>query len=78
MKKNMVLNLNRDVKVRCVGEFYDKTINETKIVIINHYNNIGELNKIMQKSRGEIKLIEKIEVKVIIEARINKKNGYVF
>ena len=44
--------LYRDVKVRCVCEFYDKIINETKIIIIDRYNIIGELNKIMQKSRG--------------------------
>ena len=71
MRKNMVF-LFRDVKVRCVGEFYDKIINETKIIIINRYNIIGELNKIMQKSRGENKLIKKIEVKIIIEGGINK------
>ena len=64
--------LYRNVKVRCVGEFYDKIKNETKIININRYNNIGELNKIMQKSRGEIKLIIIIEAKNIIEGRINK------
>ena len=31
----------------------------------------------MQKSRSEIKLIKKIEVKVIIEARINKKKHWI-
>ena len=49
-----------------------KKINETKFIIINHYNIIGELNNIMQKSRVEIKLSKIIEVKIIIEGRINK------
>ena len=63
---------NRVVKVKCIAEFYDKTINETKIIIIDRYNIIGELNKIMQNWRGEIKLVKIIEVKIIIEGRINK------
>ena len=62
-------DLYRDVKVRCIGEFYEKIINETKIIIVNRYNIIGELNKIMQKSRGGIKIIE---VKIIIEVRTYK------
>ena len=49
-------DLLRVVKVKCVGEFYDKIINESKIIIIDLNNIIGELKKIMQKSRGEIKL----------------------
>ena len=49
-------NNNRVVKVKYVGEFHDKTKNETKNIIIDRYNIIGELNKIMQKSRGEIEL----------------------
>ena len=65
-------NNNRVVKVECVGELYDKIKNETKIIIIDRYNIIGELNKIMQKSRGEIKLIKIFEVKIIFEGRINK------
>ena len=71
-EKEYAFNLHRDVKVRCVGELYDKKINETKIIIIDRYNNIGEFNKIMQKSRDEIKPNKKIEVKFIIEVRINK------
>ena len=62
----------RDVKVRFVGEFYDKIINETKIIITDRYSIFGELNKIMQKSRGEIKFIKIIEVKIISEGRNNK------
>ena len=64
--------LYTDVKVRCVGQFYDKKIYETKNVFINHYNISGELNKMLRKSRGEIKIIKKIEVKIILEGRINK------
>ena len=49
-EKDYGFNKNRVVKVECVGEFYDKTKNETKSNIIDRYNIIGELNKIMQKS----------------------------
>ena len=65
-------DLYRVVKVKCVDEFYDKMKNDSKIFIIDRYNIIGELNKIMQKSRGEIKLIEKIQVKITIVGRIYK------
>ena len=65
-------NLNRVVRVKCFAEFYDKIINQSKIFINDRYNFIGELNKIMRKSRDEIKLIKIIEVRIIIEGRINK------
>ena len=69
-EKKYGFNVNRIVKVKCVGEFYDKKTNETKVTVINRYNIIGELNKIKQKSRGGIKLIKIIELKIIIEGRI--------
>ena len=71
-EKEYGFDLYRDVKVKCVGEFYDKIIIESKIIIIDRYNIFGELNKIMQKSRGEIKLIKIFEVKMINEGRIYK------
>ena len=71
-EKEYGFNVNRDVKVKCVAEFSDKIKNETKIIIIDRYDIIGELNRIMQKSIGEIKHIKIIEVKIIIERRINK------
>ena len=43
-----------------------------KIIIIDRYKIFGELNKIMQKSRGEIKLVKIFEVKIMIEGRIYK------
>ena len=55
-KKEYDFDLYRDVKTRCVGKFYDKILNETKNIIIDRYNIIGELKRIMQKSRVEIKL----------------------
>ena len=61
-EKEYGFNINRDVKVRCICEFYDKIKNEPKIIIIDRYNIIGQLNKIMQKSRVEIKLTKIIEV----------------
>ena len=66
------LNYKRVVKVKCVGEFYDKLKNETKTIIIDRYHIIGELNKIVQKSRGWIKLVKIIEVKIIFEGRSDK------
>ena len=45
--KEYSFNNNRIVKVKCDGEFYDKVINETKIIIIDRYNIIGEVNKLM-------------------------------
>ena len=69
-EKEYGFNLYRDVKVRCVAEIDDKRINELKIIIIDRYNIIVELIKIMQKSRGEIKLIKIFEVIIIIECRI--------
>ena len=71
-EKEYGFDLYRDVKVRCVSEFYDKIINETKIIIIDRYNIIGELNKFMQESRSQIKLLKIIQVKMIIEGRIYK------
>ena len=63
---------NRTVKVECIAEFYDKMKSERKINVINRHNIIGELNKIMQKSRGGIKLNKIIAVKITIEGRNNK------
>ena len=65
-------NLDRVVRFKCIAEIHDKIINEIKIIIIDRYNIIGELNKTMQKSKGEIKLFKIFEVKIIIEGRINK------
>ena len=72
-EKEYGFNVNRVVKVKCVGEFYDKIKNELLNIIIDRYNIIGELNKIMQKSRGEIKITKIFEVKTIIEGKINRK-----
>ena len=60
------------VKVWCVAEFLDKMKNETKIITIECYNIIGELNKVMQSSRGRIKFIRIIELKIIIKRRIKE------
>ena len=71
-EKEYGFNLYREVKVRCVAKFYDGIINESKNVFVDHCNINGELNKIMQKSRGKIKLIKIIEVKIFIKGRIHK------
>ena len=65
-------NYNGNVKVECFAKFYDEIKNERKVIIIDRYNIFGEINKIMEKSRGETKLIKIIEVKIIIEDRNNK------
>ena len=71
-EKEYGFDLYRDVKVKCVSEFFGKIINQREIIIIDRDNIIAELNRIMQKSRGEIKFIKLIEVKIIIEGRIYK------
>ena len=54
----------RIVKVISVAEFLDKIRNEMRNVTIEGSNNIiGELNRIMQSSKGLIRLIKKIELK---------------
>ena len=62
----------RNGKVKCVAEFLDKIKNETKNVTIERYNNIGELNGVMQSSKGMIKFIGVIELKIIIKGTIYK------
>ena len=54
----------------CFAEFLNKIKNETKNIIINSYNLIGELNKMMQSSKGMVKLIRVIQVKIIIKGKI--------
>ena len=65
-------NYRKSIKVKYVAEFLDKTINETKNITIERYNNIRELNKTMQSSNGMIKFIRVIELKTIIKGRIYK------
>ena len=59
----------RSVKVECVPTVLDKLKNETKNITINSYNIIGALSKIMQTSKGMIKLVRIIQVKFIIESK---------
>ena len=54
------------IKVLCVAKFSDKRKNETKIFTIESFNIVGELNRIMQSSKGFNKLIRIIELKSII------------
>ena len=65
-------NYHRSVKVKCVAEFLNKIKNETKNKTIERYNIIGELKKVMQSSKGMIKLIRIIELKIIVKGRICK------
>ena len=63
-------NYRRLVKVKCIPEFLDKIKNEIKNITIDRYNIIGEMNKKMQSSKGMIKFIKVIQVKIIIEGKI--------
>ena len=71
-EKEYGFHLYRNVKVRCVGYFYDKIRNEIIIVTIGRYDIIEELKKIMQKSEGEIRLVNVKEIKIIFEGKISK------
>ena len=62
-------NYNRVIKVECNAEFLDKIRNETINITIDGYNNIGELNKIMQSSNGMIRLVKVIQVKISINGK---------
>ena len=63
---------HRSEKVECVAEFLNEKKNETKNITIERYNIIRELNKIMQWSKGMIKLITTFELEIIIKRRIHK------
>ena len=68
MNKKLALILRcKSVKISCVAEFLDKIKNETKRLTIQRYNILGELNKIMESSKGMIKFIRVIELKIIIK-----------
>ena len=71
-------NCHRSVKVKCVAIFSEKTNNETKLVTIERYNFIGELNKKMQSSKGMCKFIGVIELKIRIQGRFYKNDTYAY
>ena len=54
----------RIIKIIYVAEFLDKIKNETKNLTFESYNIVGEINRIMQSSRGLNKLIRIIELKI--------------
>ena len=60
------------VKIWCVAEFVDRIKNKTTNITIERYNIKGELNKVMQSSRGMNKFIRIIELKVITKREINE------
>ena len=62
----------KSVKVKCAAEFLDKMKNETKKITIERYNLIGEVNKVMQSSKGMIKFVRIIEFKIVLRGRIFK------
>ena len=67
---------HKRVKVRCDAKCLGKIKNKTKNITIESYNIIGELNKIWQSSKGMIKLIRIIEIKIVIKNRIYRKIMY--
>ena len=70
MRTKICYSYNRVIEVNCFAEFLDEIKNETKIITIDRFNIIGELNKIMQSSKVMIKLIRVIQVKFIFEGKI--------
>ena len=70
-ERKYAFNYNRVIKDYCIAEFLDKK-NETKSITIDRYNIIGEVNKIMQSSKGMIKFIRVVQVKVILEGKFYK------
>ena len=66
-KQRYSCNFRKSVEVKCDAEYLDKIRNEIKNISIKRYNIIGELNKIMQLSKGMIKLIRIIQVKIRVE-----------
>ena len=59
-------------KVICNAKFSDKIKNETKLNTIESFNIVGELNRIMQSSKGFNKLIRRIKLKFIIIGNVYK------
>ena len=60
----------RSVKVKCVVKFLEKRKNERKNIIIERYNIFGEVNKMMQSTKGMCKIIGLIELKIITKGGI--------
>ena len=60
----------RMVKVKSVVKFLEKRKNERKNIIIERYNIFGEVNKMMQSTKGMCKIIGLIELKVITKGGI--------
>ena len=56
----------KSVKVKCIAEFLDKIENEIKILIIERYDIIGELNKVMESSKSMIEFFRVTKLKIVI------------
>ena len=56
-------------EVKCVVEFLDKIKNETKNITINCENIFKKIKKIARSSKGVVKLVRIIKLKIIIDAR---------
>ena len=65
-------NYYRKVNVKCNVNFFDKKENKMKDIMIECYNFIGEVDQIMQTSKGMLKFIRIIELKIIIEGVKNE------
>ena len=63
-------NYHRSIEVKCVADFLDKIKNEIKIIIIERFIFIEDLNKIIQSSNGMIELIRIVKVGNIIKRRV--------
>ena len=61
----------RKVNVKCNVNFFDKIENKTKKDMLKHVN-IGEVNEIIQSSKGIIKFIRALELTIRTQGRIHK------
>ena len=72
MQKN-VGNSYTEINVKCNVNFFDGIENKTKIIMIEHENIFGKVNKIMQSPKGMIKFIRALGLTIRIQGRIQKK-----
>ena len=71
-------NYRKFIKVKCVAKLRYKLKNKTENINIERYNVIGDLNKIMQSSKGMIEFIGVFELKIRVKGRIYKDVLYLY
>ena len=64
------LDCRKSVNVKCIAKFLDEINNELKIITIERYNIIEELNRVIQSSKGMFVLIRTDKMKLVIKGEI--------